>query len=58
MQRLKDWTGVSKVRALKAEQAEQKTRLNRAIDHLDEAFDRLDEALSPPPPKRERNGTE
>jgi len=58
MEKLKAWTGVGTVKALKAEQAEQKTRLDRAIDHLDEAFDRLDEVLSPPPPKRERNGTE
>ena len=51
MEKLKAWTGVGTVKALKEEQARQKTRLC-------EAFDRLDEALNPPPPKRERNGTE
>lgn len=51
MQKLKDWTGVTKVHALKEAQDEQKTRLNRA-------FDRLDEVLRKQPPKREFNGTE
>ena len=51
MEKLKAWAGIGTVKALKEEQIKQKTRLS-------EAFDRLDEALHPPPPKRERNGTE
>jgi hypothetical protein len=51
MEKLKAWTGFNKVKALQEEQAKQTTRLS-------EAFDRLDEALRPPPPKRERNGTD
>jgi len=51
MEKLKAWTGIGTVKELKKEQVKQTTRLS-------EAFDRLDEALRPPPPKRERNGTE
>ena len=53
MEKLKAWTGFNKVKALKAEQREQKTRLDRSIDRLNDAIDKAHY-----PPKRERNGTE